>query len=79
MERANGQTVLAKPYVDSVNWTKGIDQKTGKPVDYDPEQGHPDLFGRRHADARRSHQEHVPVAVGRQQFLPVDLQPDAPS
>jgi alcohol dehydrogenase (cytochrome c) len=36
LERANGQTVLAKPYVPKVNWTKGIDQKTGKPVDYDP-------------------------------------------
>src|SRR5262249_48494192 len=36
MEGNNGQTVMAKPYVDNVNWTKGIDQKTGKPVDYDP-------------------------------------------
>jgi alcohol dehydrogenase (cytochrome c) len=36
MERANGQTVLAKPYMDNVNWTKGIDQKTGRPLDYDP-------------------------------------------
>jgi alcohol dehydrogenase (cytochrome c) len=36
LERANGQHVLAKPYVDTVNWTKGIDQKTGLPVDYDP-------------------------------------------
>ena len=35
-ERANGQTVMAKPYVPAINWTKGIDQKTGKPVDYDP-------------------------------------------
>src|SRR3984957_13410122 len=35
MERANGAMVGAKPYVD-VNWTKGIDQKTGKPLDYDP-------------------------------------------
>jgi alcohol dehydrogenase (cytochrome c) len=35
MDRFNGQTVMAKPYVE-VNWTKGIDQKTGKPVDYDP-------------------------------------------
>jgi alcohol dehydrogenase (cytochrome c) len=34
MERANGQIVVAKPYME-VNWTKGIDQKTGKPVDYD--------------------------------------------
>src|SRR5262252_9250677 len=36
MERNNGQTLLAKPYLDRINWTKGIDQKTGKPVDYDP-------------------------------------------
>jgi alcohol dehydrogenase (cytochrome c) len=35
MDRFNGQTVMAKPYME-VNWTKGIDQKTGKPVDYDP-------------------------------------------
>jgi alcohol dehydrogenase (cytochrome c) len=35
-ERANGQTLLAKPYVETINWTKGIDQKTGLPVDYDP-------------------------------------------
>jgi len=34
-ERSNGQPVLAKPYMD-VNWTKGIDQKTGKPLEYDP-------------------------------------------
>jgi alcohol dehydrogenase (cytochrome c) len=36
MERANGQMVSAKPYLDNINWTKGIDQKTGKPLDYDP-------------------------------------------
>jgi alcohol dehydrogenase (cytochrome c) len=36
MERNNGQMMLAKPYLDNVNWTKGIDQKTGKPLDYDP-------------------------------------------
>jgi len=35
MERGNGAMVMAKPYIE-VNWTKGIDQKTGKPVDYDP-------------------------------------------
>ena len=36
MERNNGQTLLAKPYLDNINWTKGIDPKTGKPLDYDP-------------------------------------------
>src|SRR5882757_9896131 len=36
MERANGQTLLARPYLDNNNWTSGIDQKTGKPLDYNP-------------------------------------------
>jgi alcohol dehydrogenase (cytochrome c) len=36
MERGNGQTLLAKPYLSNVNWTAGIDQKTGKPVEYVP-------------------------------------------
>jgi alcohol dehydrogenase (cytochrome c) len=35
-ERANGQTLFAKPYAETITWTKGIDQKTGLPVDYDP-------------------------------------------
>ena len=35
MERNNGQIVMAKPYLDNINWTKGIDQKTGLPLDYD--------------------------------------------
>jgi alcohol dehydrogenase (cytochrome c) len=35
-ERSNGQITFAKPYLDRINWTAGIDQKTGKPLDYDP-------------------------------------------
>jgi alcohol dehydrogenase (cytochrome c) len=35
-ERSNGQTLFAKPYAETITWTKGIDQKTGLPVDYDP-------------------------------------------
>jgi len=35
MDRHNGQIISAKPYMDNVNWTKGIDQNTGKPIDYD--------------------------------------------
>jgi len=35
MDRHNGQIIGANPYME-VNWTKGIDQKTGKPLDYDP-------------------------------------------
>jgi hypothetical protein len=32
MDRHNGQIIGAKPYTE-VNWTRGIDQKTGKPLE----------------------------------------------
>jgi len=35
-DRLNGQFLKAVQYVDKLTWTKGIDAKTGKPVDYDP-------------------------------------------
>ena len=75
-ERSNGQTLLAKPYVENINWTKGIDQKTGKPVDYDPNQRHPGLFRPAEPDAGGPHQEAVPVDAGRQQLLAGGLQPE---
>jgi alcohol dehydrogenase (cytochrome c) len=36
LDRLNGQFVKAAQHVKQVTWTKGIDPKTGKPVDYDP-------------------------------------------
>ena len=36
LDRANGQFLRADQYQDKVTWTKGIDPKSGKPVDYDP-------------------------------------------
>ncbi|MCC6984226.1 MAG: PQQ-binding-like beta-propeller repeat protein [Bauldia sp.] len=33
---ADGTFLDAEQYVDEVNWTAGIDPKTGKPVEYDP-------------------------------------------
>ncbi len=36
LDRQNGQFLKAVQYADKVTWTKGIDAKTGKPVDYDP-------------------------------------------
>ena len=35
IDRTNGQFLFAEPYTE-VNWTKGIDPKTGKPLEYDP-------------------------------------------
>ena len=35
-DRLNGQFLKATQHVGKVTWTKGIDPKTGKPLDYDP-------------------------------------------
>lgn len=35
LDRTNGSFIAANPYVSKLNWTKGIDPKTGKPVEYD--------------------------------------------
>jgi alcohol dehydrogenase (cytochrome c) len=36
VDRQSGQFLKAVQYAAKVTWTKGIDPKTGKPVDYDP-------------------------------------------
>ena len=36
LDRLTGEFINATQYVAEVNWTAGIDPKTGKPVEYDP-------------------------------------------
>ena len=36
IDRTNGNFVWGLPFVKKVNWTKGLDGETGKPVEYDP-------------------------------------------
>jgi alcohol dehydrogenase (cytochrome c) len=36
VDRTNGRFIAAEKYVNDLNWTKGIDHETGKPVDYNP-------------------------------------------
>jgi alcohol dehydrogenase (cytochrome c) len=36
LDRTNGSFVAGKQYVDELNWTTGLDPKTGKPLNYDP-------------------------------------------
>jgi alcohol dehydrogenase (cytochrome c) len=36
LDRTNGTFVAGKQYVDELNWTPGLDPKTGKPLNYDP-------------------------------------------
>ena len=36
LDRTNGKFIRSEKYVNDLNWTKGIDQKTGKPFEYNP-------------------------------------------
>jgi alcohol dehydrogenase (cytochrome c) len=36
LDRTNGSFIVGKQYVDTLNWTPGLDPKTGKPLNCDP-------------------------------------------
>ena len=36
LDRTNGKFIKGEQYVNDLNWTKGINPKTGKPVEYNP-------------------------------------------
>jgi alcohol dehydrogenase (cytochrome c) len=36
LDRISGAFIAGKQYVDQLNWTPGLDPKTGKPINYDP-------------------------------------------
>jgi alcohol dehydrogenase (cytochrome c) len=36
LDRVNGSFVAGRQYVDQLNWTPGLDPKTGRPLNYDP-------------------------------------------
>ena len=36
LDRTNGSFILGKQYVDQLNWTTGLDPKTGRPLNYNP-------------------------------------------
>jgi alcohol dehydrogenase (cytochrome c) len=60
LDRANGQFLRGEPFTE-VNWTAGLDQKTGKPIDYDPTKkvqdyaGRAIKYGRKAMDVRPAH------------------------
>jgi alcohol dehydrogenase (cytochrome c) len=70
LERANGQTVLAKPYVEQINWTSGIDQKTGKPLDYDPNKDVQTYSGRQNQTPAEPTKKLCPSMSGGNNFWP---------
>ena len=60
LDRTNGQFIKGEPFTE-VNWTAGLDPKTGKPTDYDPGKTVQDYsgkvikYGRKAIDVRPAH------------------------
>jgi alcohol dehydrogenase (cytochrome c) len=38
IDRTNGEFIWGLPFVKKMTWTKGLNEETGKPVEYDPKQ-----------------------------------------
>jgi alcohol dehydrogenase (cytochrome c) len=74
-DRANGQTLLAKPYVDTINWTRGIDQKTGQPVDYDPNRDIQVYSGKQNQTLEDRTKKLCPSMGGGNKFYPSSYSP----
>ena len=74
MESANGQMILAKPYTE-VNWTKGIDQKTGKPVEYAPNADRQMYAGVATPTLERNNVKQCPNPDGGNNFWPTSYSP----
>jgi len=75
MERANGAMVSAKPYLDNINWTKGIDQKTGKPLDYDPNKDIQTYAGIANQTPRDPTKKVCPSIAGGNNYWPASYSP----
>jgi alcohol dehydrogenase (cytochrome c) len=60
LDRTNGQFIKGEPFT-TINWTAGLDLKTGRPIDYDPSKTVQDYagkavkYGRKAIDVRPAH------------------------
>jgi alcohol dehydrogenase (cytochrome c) len=75
MDRNNGQIIGAKPYLDNINWTRGIDQKTGKPLDYDPGKDLQTYSGIANHAANEPVKKVCPSILGGNNFWPSSYSP----
>jgi hypothetical protein len=61
--------------MDNINWTKGIDQKTGKPLDYDPGKDLQTYSGIANHTPNEPVRKVCPTILGGNKLLAVELQP----
>ncbi len=77
LDRTNGSFVAGKQYVDELNWTTGLDPKTGRPLSYDPNTDIQMYGAGSHGMRGQPSSPHLPVQCRRQELGAVRLQPRA--
>ena len=76
LDRVNGSFISGKQYVDELNWTPGLDPKTGRPLNYDPNAAvQPYAAGSRGSRAAPS-QRTCPSNVGGKNWEPSAYNPE---
>ncbi|MEQ9061636.1 MAG: PQQ-dependent methanol/ethanol family dehydrogenase [Gammaproteobacteria bacterium] len=73
MNRENGKLMNAFPFVDQIDWAKGIDLKTGRPIETGTRPGNPAEA----ADGKKGSQVFVaPSFLGGKNWMPMAYSPD---
>ncbi|MCC6983496.1 MAG: hypothetical protein IT535_09520 [Bauldia sp.] len=79
LDRATGEFITAVQYNTQVTWTAGIDPKTGRPVDYNPETGVQKYAGVGPVRGQNVVGEMCPAWGGNPIFFPPAFNPDTRS
>ncbi len=77
LDRVNGSFVAGKQYVDKLNWTTGLDPKTGRPLNYDPTKDVQEYTARSHGSRATPNSEQLcPAHSGGKNWEPGAYNPD---
>jgi alcohol dehydrogenase (cytochrome c) len=76
LDRTNGAFVAGKQFVDQLNWTRGLDPKTGKPLDYDPTKDVQTYVEGTHATRANPVGKRCPVTSGGKNWEPAAFNPE---
>ena len=76
LDRTNGTFVSGKQFVDELTWTKGLDSKTGLPVEYDPNKGVQTYVEGSHGTRAKPVGTRCPTVAGGKNWEPAAYNPD---
>jgi alcohol dehydrogenase (cytochrome c) len=77
LDRVNGSFVAGKQYVDKLNWTTGLDPKTGRPLNYDPNKDVQEYTPRSHGTRANPDSDPLcPAHIGGKNWEPTAYNPE---